>query len=277
MQGQRGSANIGLMMKWFFDKKKVGLVLGGGVARGIAHVGVLKVFHENKVPVDFLVGTSSGSLVGAAYAAGMDVALIEEIALRIRWGDFLRITFFRPGFVSAKAIEELVVKYIGDLKFSDLKIPFAAVATDLKNGERVVLNHGKIARAVAASSTFPGFFAPEDVEGRHLIDGGISSNVPVDVAREMGADYVIASDVIPTKSVRSIPADPLQMLGRSLDIIFKKLSAEEAHRSDTFVEIQMEEDIWHLDLHKAKKLITAGEAAAHRHINKIRKDLGLKL
>lgn len=263
-------------MCWWFRKKKVGLVLGGGVARGIAHIGVIKVLQNYKVPVDCVVGTSAGTLVGAALASGMDVSLIEEISLRIRWGDFFKFTLFRPGFVSGEAIEDFVRKYIGDLSFSDLKIPFAAVATDLRTGDRVIINEGKIAKAIAASSSFPGVFAPEEREGKFLIDGGIAGNVAVDAARKLGAEYVIAVDVIPARSVRAVPSDPLQMLSRSLDIILKKLSSNEAHRADVLIELEMEEDIWHLDLHKAQKLITAGEVAAHRAINKIKRDLRIR-
>lgn len=246
------------------------------MARGIAHIGVLKVLQSYKVPIDFIVGTSAGSLVGAAVASGTDLSLIEEISLRVRWGDFFRLTLFRPGFISSQAIEDFVIKYVGEKKFSDLKIPFAAVATDIRSGQRVVIDEGQVSKAVAASSSFPGVFAPEEIQGKFLIDGGIAANVPVDVARQMGAEYVIASDVIPTKSVRTVPADPLGVLSRSLDLILKKLSAEEARRADVLIELEMEEDIWHLDLHKAKKLITAGEVAAHRVINKIRKDLRLR-
>ena len=172
-----------LMIWWLFQKKKVGLVLGGGVARGIAHVGVIRVLKEAGVPIDLIVGTSSGSLIGAALAAGLDQQMIEEIALRIKWGEFFKFAFFRPGLASAEAIEEFVVKYIGDFRFSDLKIPFATIATDLRTGNRVVINEGRVARAVAASATFPGFFAPEEFHGKHLIDGGIVGNVPVDTAR----------------------------------------------------------------------------------------------
>ncbi|MGB9613216.1 MAG: patatin-like phospholipase family protein [Candidatus Margulisiibacteriota bacterium] len=256
----------------FWKRKKVGLVLGGGVARGIAHIGILKVLHSYKVPIDFIVGTSSGSLVGVGYAAGMDVSLIEEIALHIRWQDLLKFTFFRPGFVSGEAIENFVIKYLGDKNFSDLKIPFAAVATDLRSGEAVIISEGKVAKAVAASSAFPGVFAPEEVEGRFLVDGGVASNVAVAAARKMGADYVIACDVIPEKIVQ-IPRDPLQTLGRCLDLILKKLSKAEASLAEVLITLETSEDIWHLDLHKAKKLIAAGEVAAHRVINKIKRDL----
>ncbi|MBN3032986.1 MAG: patatin-like phospholipase family protein [Candidatus Saganbacteria bacterium] len=257
---------------WFLPKKKVGLVLGGGVARGIAHVGVLKVLQEHNIPIDLVVGTSSGSLIGAVYASGLDVSLIEQIVTRIRWNDFFKFTLFRPGWSSAEAIEEFIIRYVGDVKFSDLKIPFAAVATDLRTGGRVVLREGRVAKAVSASACFPGFFSPVDYESRHLVDGGIAGNVAVDTARALGATYVIASDVVPAKT-RSIPADPMMMLGRSLDLILIKLAAEELGRADAVIELEMEEDLWHLDLNKARKFITAGEVSAHRQINKIRKAL----
>ena len=259
-----------------FKKKKVGLVLGGGVARGIAHIGVLKVLQAYKVPIDYIVGTSSGSIVGAAYASGMDVDLIEQVALHIHWGEMLKFAFFRPGFVSEEAIEGFVIKYIGDMSFSDLKIPFAAVASDIRTGEEVVLGEGKVFRAVAASSAFPGFFSPADIEGKFLIDGGIAGNVPVDAARRMGAEFVIASNVIPTRYVHSLPRDPLQAFGRSLDLILNKLCLPQANTADVLIQLEMEEDIWHLDLHKAKKLVSAGEVAAHRMINKVRKALRLR-
>ncbi len=260
---------------WFLPKKKVGLVLGGGVARGIAHVGVLKVLREYDVPVDYLVGTSAGSLVAAVYASGMNLELLENIVTRIRWNDFLKLTLFRPGFNSAEAIEDFIVKYIGDLKFSDLKIPTAFIATDLKNGRRVVLREGKVAKAASASACFPGFFSPVTLDGHHLVDGGISGNVAVDTARQLGAGYVIASDVIPAK-VRQVPGDPMTLLGHSLDLMLKKLSAAEVARADAVIELEMEEDMWHLDLNKAKKFIAAGEISAHRQINKIRKALRLR-
>ena len=110
------------MFDWLLGKRKIGLVLGGGVARGIAHVGVLKVFEKFQIPIHSIAATSSGALVGSAFAAGLEVRLIEEIALRISWGKILKISFFRPGFATGDAIQELIIKYIGDKKFSDLNL-----------------------------------------------------------------------------------------------------------------------------------------------------------
>lgn len=266
----------GEMIWWLFNKKKVGLVLGGGVARGIAHVGVLKVLEENKIPVDFIAATSSGALVGAAYAAGLEIRVIEEIAARISWSRILKVAFFRPGFVTGEGLEDFIVKYVGDIKFSELKIPFSVIATDLRTGDAVVLNEGRVAKAVAASSAVSGLFAPEEIGHHQLVDGGLSDNLPVDIAKQMGADYVIASDVVPSKPIHTMPKDSIQVLGRSLDIFTHKLSIENRKKADILIEPQIDEDVWHLDLHKAKHLISAGEVAAHKVINRIKRDLGLR-
>ena len=265
------------MFWWpFFKKRKIGVVLGGGVARGIAHVGVLKVLHENKIPIDYLVGTSSGALVGAAYASGIDIELLEQIALRIHWGELIKLTFFKPGFISGDAVANLFNKYVGEKDFSELKIPFAAIATDFSSGGIVKINKGSVGKAVAASACFPGFFSPEKVNGKILVDGGIASNVPVLAARQMGADYVIASDVVPAKYLMAAPKDPLQAFGRALDLMLRNGSVEEAKTADALIEFEMgDEDIWHLDFHKAKQLITAGEVSAHRMLSKIKRSLKL--
>lgn len=261
------------MFFWPFNKKRVGLVLGGGVARGIAHIGVLKVLSENKVPIHYLAATSSGSIIAAAYAAGMKVSLIEEIALRIHWGEFMRFTLFRPGFMDLAAIEEFIGKYIGEVKFSELKTPLSIMATDLITGELVVLKEGSVAQAAAISSAFPGFFAPEKVQGRFLAEGGIACNLPVSAVKEMGANFVIAVDVIPSRPIKTLPADAFQVFGRSLDLVFNKLNAEQRKMADILIDPEIAEDIWHLDLHKAKRLIAAGEMAAHRAIAKIKQCL----
>lgn len=261
------------MSWWIFGKRKLGLVLGGGVARGMAHIGVLKVFEKHKIPIDYIAAVSSGAIVGAAYASGMEIRLIEEIALRISWGRILKITFFRPGFVSGKAIEELLIKYMGDKKFSELKIPLSVVAADIKTGEPVVINQGRVARAVAASSAVPGLIAPEEINNRFLVDGGLGDNLPIDVVKNMGANYVIAVDVVPSKPVRNLPKDPFQMYGRAFDIVMHKLTVEQRKKADILIDPYIEEDIWHLDLHKAKRLIAAGENAANRVIGRIKRKL----
>jgi len=131
----------------FRKKTKVGLALGGGVARGIAHVGVLKVLQKHNIPIDFAAGTSSGSIIGALFAAGMPVTEIEQAAREISWGRFIRFVIAKHGAVSADEIKKFIIKNIGDIKFSDLKMPFAVVASDLLEGEEVVIGEGAVAEA----------------------------------------------------------------------------------------------------------------------------------
>ncbi len=261
------------MFEWLFGKKKIGLVLGGGVARGIAHIGVLRILEKAKIPIECIAATSSGAIVGAAFAAGLETRVIEEVALRISWGQLLKITFFKPGFIASEAIEEMLVQYLGDLKFSDLKIPLAVVAADLKSGEPVVIREGRVARAVAASAAVPGIFAPLEINHQFLVDGGLGNNLPVNVVKEMGANYCVAVDVVPSRPVHHLPKDAFQAYGRAFDIVMHKLSVKQRQEADMLIEptLEIDEDIWHLDVHKAKKLIAAGEMAAQAVINRLKR------
>lgn len=257
-------------MFWrIFGKRKIGLVLSGGVARGIAHIGVLKILARHKIPIEYVAATSSGAIVGALYAAGLEVNQIEKIALQISWSRILRIAFFRSGFISTDALRDFIIKHIGDKRFSDLKIPLAVITTNLKTGEPMAIDQGKVAKAVAASSAFPGIFSPEEIFHHSVIDGGIGNNLPVDIVKRMGANYVIAVDVVPGRPIRYLPRDPVQVFGRSIDIALHKLSAQQRKAADILIEPQIEEDIWHLDLHKAEELISHGEEAALEIIDKI--------
>jgi NTE family protein len=175
----------------------IGLALSGGAARGLAHVGVLRALEEHKIKIDFIAGTSAGSIVGGAYAAGMSIDDIEALGRALRWRDIGRVTMSRLGFQSNDRLEQFVRERLPVSRFEDLAIPFAAVATDLKTGAAVVMQgEGDVSFAIRASCTIPGWYVPViDQEGRQLVDGGLVAVVPVTVARSMGADIVIAADV----------------------------------------------------------------------------------
>jgi NTE family protein len=175
----------------------IGLALSGGAARGLAHVGVLRALEEHKIKIDFIAGTSAGSIVGAAYAAGMKIDQIEALGRSLRWRDIGRVTMSRLGFQSNERLEQFLRDRLPILRFEDLPIPLAAVATDLKTGAAVIMQgEGDVSFAVRASCTIPGWYVPViDKDGRHLVDGGLVAVVPVSVARSMGADIVIAIDV----------------------------------------------------------------------------------
>jgi len=179
---------------------KIGLVLGSGSARGLAHIGVLKVLKRENIPVDLVAGTSFGALIGSIYAAGMTP---EEIAQRFcqltrRW----TITSFFPrihvsGFVGGSMLQRFLHTFLEDIEFENLKIPFAAVATDIETGEEIVINKGSVKQAVRVSMSIPVIFIPVHYNGRILVDGGLVNPLPVSIAKAMGADITIACNVLP--------------------------------------------------------------------------------
>ncbi len=180
-------------------RPRVALVLGGGAARGFAHVGVIRALEQEKVPIDLIVGTSVGSLIGAIYAYDANSMELEWTAFMLEKDslfDYGLITAFTGmGVAKGDKLEEFVKSKVPVANIENLKIPFAAVATDLNRGTSVVLDKGSVARAVRASSAIPGVFNPVEYQGRLLVDGGVIDSIPVSVAREKGADIVIAVDI----------------------------------------------------------------------------------
>jgi NTE family protein len=180
-------------------KPKIALVLGGGAARGFAHVGVIRALEQEKIPIDMIVGTSVGSLIGAIYAADANSFELEWTAFSLEKDDLFDYGILSAitGMGAAKGdkLEEFVKSKVSVQNIENLKLPFAAVATDLNRGTRMVLDRGPVAKAVRASSAIPGVFNPVDYQGKLLVDGGVIDNIPVSVARERGADIVIAVDI----------------------------------------------------------------------------------
>lgn len=182
-------------------RPRVGLGLSGGGAKGLAHIGVLKVLERENVPLDLLAGTSMGGLIAAGYAAGLTPEQMEEEALRM--GRLRNLTSLadrdlpRAGLFEGKRIEAYLTQQFGDATFADLRLPLALVAVDLVRGEEVALRDGPIVKAVRATVSLPGVLAPVRLGDRLLVDGGVLNHLPVDVARQMGADVVIAVDVQP--------------------------------------------------------------------------------
>lgn len=179
------------------SRPRIALVLGGGAARGFAHVGVIRALELEKIPVHLIVGTSVGSLIGALYAHEMNSFELEWTAFSLEKEDLLDYALLSAsmGPIKGDRLEEFVSKKIPVTNIESLKIPFAAVATDLNRGTRVVLDRGPLARAIRASCAIPGVFQPVSHQNRLLVDGGAIDNLPVAVAREKGADIVIAVDI----------------------------------------------------------------------------------
>ncbi len=179
------------------DRLRIGLALSGGAARGIAHVGVLRALVENDIPIDAIAGASAGALIGGCYAAGVSIDHLRDMAATFRWRHTQRPSFSRRGLQTNAQMETFLRAHLPVTRFEDLKIPFAAMVTDLLKGELIVMrDHGDLPFAIRASCCIPFFMAPiEDDQGRLLIDGGIVQNLPIGQTRALGADIVIGVDV----------------------------------------------------------------------------------
>ena len=178
-------------------KGVVALCLGGGGARGFAHIGAIKAFEEAGIDFDFVVGTSVGALVGALYAGGVSADDMMKKGASLEMKDLKKGLFFQPD--DSNKIGKIVTDILGDADIKSLKKPFACVAVDLVTGKQVIMDSGKVGKAVSASATVPLFFKPLIDGERHLVDGGLLNNIPADVCRMMGADYVVTVDVNPTR------------------------------------------------------------------------------
>ena len=178
---------------------RIGLALSGGGARGLAHIGVLKVLEQEGIVIDCMAGTSMGGFVAAAYATGLAPTLLEEEALRMSKPRHL-LSLVDPapprrGLFEGGRVRRYLARYLGNCAFDDLRVPLTLIAVDLNTGQQVHLNQGSVADAVRATIAIPGIFAPVERDGQLLVDGGVLNNLPADVARDMGADLVIAVDV----------------------------------------------------------------------------------
>ena len=182
------------------QQHKIGLALGSGAARGLAHIGVLKVLEEAEVPIAAVSGTSIGALIGALYASGVSVSQMEEIARNVDWRDLARLAdpvFPGAGLIDGKKVSRFIAELLPVQSFEELRFPFAVTATDVETGEDLFIKQGNLLEAVRAAISFPGVFTPVRFGERFLVDGGLCNPVPVDVARDLGCDKVIGVCAIP--------------------------------------------------------------------------------
>lgn len=267
--------------------KKVGLALSGGAARGFAHVGVLRVLQKEGIPIDMIAGTSSGAVMGAAYAWSQDTIRMTKDALDAGWKKMAPLidpSIPKTGFIKGRKIQDLISNYVGgNIKFSDLKIPFACVATDIDTGEEIVINSGSVPEALRASISIPGIFTVVKREGRYLVDGGLTTPVPVEVVRCMGADFIIAVNVNPDVAdrmgktsqervgTRKAP-NIFQVIMQSIYITTYSLARNSLENADIVIEPDLS-NIGAGDFNKARELITRGRQAAQNAIPEIKRKL----
>ncbi len=225
-------------MRWNFLNTKIGLALGGGAAKGIAHIGVLKAFEEKKIPISYISGTSVGSIVAAYYAFDKSYDDFLNLAKKLNYKDTISLTIPKKGFFSTNAIREMILKDLGDVKIEDAHIPLAICTTDIATGEQVVFYKGSLVDAICASICVPGAFIPQVIEGRTLVDGGITENVPVSPLEDMGAGIIVAVDLNGVQKYQE-PDDTFAIISNAMDIAIDLRTREQIEDADIILSLDL--------------------------------------
>jgi len=253
-----------------WKRPKIGLAFGGGFARGLAHIGVLKVFEEENIPVDFIAGTSVGSVIGACYCGGISAKELEEIAAIIRFKDIGRYTLSRFGFVSNDRMAGLLNKILKVKTFEELRLPLAIAATDFVTGEPVTFREGGLVDAVRASCAYPGMFLPVRVNGRLLVDGLLSHVVPAPPLKQMGADRVLAVSLSAHWCTDAAgPRHVFDVIGQCFSIAAEKMSGTWKKDADIIIEPDIA-CFGYDDFARAADLVRVGEAATRTVLPQIK-------
>jgi NTE family protein len=248
--------------------RKVALVLGGGGSRGYGHIGVIRALEKAGLRPDLIVGSSAGALVGALYAAGFGAAQLERVGAGLVRNTLRDWIFPKLGLFGGEAIARFVRKNLGERDVTSLPTRFAAVATDLLTGNAVVIDRGELGVAVQASASVPGFLEPVQRDGRRLVDGCLTSPVPVSAARQLGATSVIAVDVTLPPADAEV-RDPYDALYQGFSILTHRLAASESAGADVVVAPKLQKHR-QLSLQTVKGLLEAGEHAAQAAMPAIR-------
>ena len=247
----------------------ISLALGGGFARGFAHLGVIRVFEAEHIPINCIAGTSVGSILGAAYASGVSLNHIIDVCREVRLKDFSRWSFSKMGLASNERMGELIRKWFRALRFEQMRIPLAVVATDLGSGEPYVFRSGEVVEAVRASCAYPGMFQPVMHAGRCLADGGLVAPVPTQAAAEMGGGCVVGVNVGFNNWNGSTPKNVFQVVARAIN------AAQKHHDRawERFADLVIEPDVHAIEwdsFDRAEESIRAGEDAARRALPRLR-------
>ncbi len=254
------------------EKAKVALVLGAGSARGLAHIGVLQVLTEQKINFDFIVGSSMGAMIGSIYAAGTDLYLLEKMFDQMDSRLLLDVNMPKMGFIGGEKVKTFLDLLTKRRTFSELNLPVYAIATDLISGKQVVLAEGPVTDAVRASISIPGIFKPVHKDGMVLVDGAVSDRLPLETARQFGADIIIAVDVSfgPDKEVKI--QNTLDVIMTSLDIMQKQQFELIMPQAD----ILIQPAVGHLapkDFDRSREAVQKGREAAIEKIDEIKQKI----
>jgi NTE family protein len=248
----------------------IGLALGGGFARGIAHIGVLKVLEEEEIPIRIVAGTSVGALIGAAYCSGLSIEELEGVARSVRFTTFARWTVSRYGFASNDRMVSFLNRILKVKTFEELRIPLGVTATDFNSGEGVVFHSGSIVEPVRASCAYPGMFLPVNIRGRWLVDGMLSHPVPSSPLREMGAHRVLAVHLKGQWTKNGAPRHLFDVIGQSFAIAQDMMRHLWLGAADLVVEPDVA-GFGYDDFKRSGELIRSGEIAMRQAMPEVRK------
>jgi NTE family protein len=248
---------------------KIGIALGGGFARGIAHVGVLKVLEEEQIPISYIAGTSVGALIGALYCSGASAAEMETIACRVRFKDFARWTISRLGFASNQRMESFLNRILKVKTFEELRIPLAVTATDYATGDGVVFRSGPLIDPVRASCAYPGMFLPVPIDGRFLVDSMLAHPVPSVPLRESGCDRVLAVHLKGRWGTPEGPRHLFDVIGQCFSIAQDKSCALWKPAADLIIQPDVN-GFKYDDFEHTAELIRSGEAMMREAMPEVR-------
>jgi len=238
-------------------QKKLGFALGAGGSRGVAHIGFLKAMEEAGIRPDFVTGCSMGAIVGACYCAGISPDRMRETVLTLKLSKIasLNIAPMKSGVLNLNKTRQILMQLIGNKSFSELEIAFSCVATDLVEGKIVVLNEGNVIDAVIASGTIPGAFTPAKAAGyNNLVDGGVLERVPTKELKAMGAECIVAVDVLGDLTNKAVSQNPVETLLRCIDIIDTRSTQRKRRSRSHYVDLWLEPDLGVMDQYKVKNL-----------------------
>ncbi|MEQ4489604.1 MAG: patatin-like phospholipase family protein [Dehalococcoides mccartyi] len=273
------------MSRDLLSRKKVGLALGSGAAKGLAHIGILSALREQDIPIDMIAGTSMGSLVGALYAEGKDIDQIKDLATDLgpkRFSYFADPALPKSGLIRGQKIRGMLRSIIGDIEFSDLEIPFACSATDIACNQEVVIKEGLVWEGVMASCSIPVLLTPAKWGSRYLVDGGLVDPVPVRILKEMGADFVIAVNVVPVgrenlngARLENTELKAPNMFNIAISMV-NSIACLRLKSSLVGANVIIEPKVTHIgwgDFHRAPECVLQGELAVRDSIQEIKRQL----
>lgn len=266
------------MLKRLFRRhpKRIGIALSGGATHGAAHIGVLRVLQSAGILPGIVTGTSAGAIVGAAYAAGVDIEEISHLFGNASWPKLAKIAWKDSlSLFNTQPMEEFIKDKIGDYSFDQLPRKFACVACDILRGEKIIFDQGPVAMAVRASSAVPGVFSPVPYQDKLLIDGGVIDNLPVELARKMGADYVIAVDLSKPVRLSKKPANIMEIFFAVTNLMQVHSAFPDPGSADCHIHPRVE-DLSAWSFGDSSELERRGEISTRAVLDQLKRDLGIK-